>query len=129
MTVFIDTSALYALLDEEDERHQRTAAIFRELTDESLITHNYIVTESAALIERRLGRERARHLLTHLTSPIEIVWIDESIHNAAASAYLASHGPSLVDFTSFEVMRRHGITVAFALDRDFSDAGFEVIPG
>lgn len=60
----------------------------------------------STLVERRLGKERARHLITHLTSPIEI----------------------LVDFTSFEVMRIRDITTAFALDRHFADAGFELIP-
>lgn len=130
MTVFVDTSALYTALDEEDERHEQVAEAFRDLADEALLTHNYVVAESAALIERRLGKESARQLITHLTSPIEIVWIDESLHNTAASAYLAtgSRGPSLVDFTSFEVMRRRGITHAFALDRDFADAGFELLP-
>jgi predicted nucleic acid-binding protein len=61
---------------------------------------------------------------------VEIVWVAEPTHSAAVSAYLAagSSGPSLVDFTSFEVMRAHGIRVALAVDRDFAEAGFEVLP-
>jgi predicted nucleic acid-binding protein len=35
---------------------------------------------------------------------------------------------SLVDWTSFLVMRRRGISTAFALDSDFAAEGFEVIP-
>jgi predicted nucleic acid-binding protein len=35
---------------------------------------------------------------------------------------------SLVDCTSFEVMRRLGITSAFAIDRHFVEQGFEVLP-
>jgi predicted nucleic acid-binding protein len=35
---------------------------------------------------------------------------------------------SLVDWTSFLVMRRRGISTAFALDPDFAVEGFEVMP-
>jgi predicted nucleic acid-binding protein len=35
---------------------------------------------------------------------------------------------SLVDWVSFEVMRRRGIETAFAFDRDFATAGFAVVP-
>jgi uncharacterized protein len=61
---------------------------------------------------------------------VDVFWVDETTHGAAASAYLCSRasGPSLVDFTSFEVMRKLGIRTAFAVDRDFADAGFDVIP-
>jgi predicted nucleic acid-binding protein len=44
-------------------------------------------------------------------------------------AFLAagSEGPSLVDCTSFEVMRRRAIATAFAFDRHFEAAGFAVL--
>jgi predicted nucleic acid-binding protein len=35
---------------------------------------------------------------------------------------------SLVDWASFELMRRRGIERAFAFDRDFSTQGFEIVP-
>jgi predicted nucleic acid-binding protein len=131
VTVFVDTSALYIALDAEDEFHEEVAGAFRDLQGQGLVTNNYVVTESVALVERRLRRQCARHLLTHLLAPIEIVWVDESIHGHATSGYLAagSTGPSLVDFTSFEVMRRRGIRTALTVDRDFADAGFDVLPG
>lgn len=131
MTVFVDTSALYIALDADDEMHQQVVGTLRGLLEEPLVTHSYVVAESTALVERRLGRRHARRLLTHLLAPVEVVWIDERIHRAATSAYLATtrRGPSLVDCTSFEVMRTLGLGTAFAVDRDFADAGFDVIPG
>ena len=36
---------------------------------------------------------------------------------------------SLVDWTSFEVMRRLGIEQAFAFNDDFAAQGFGVLPG
>jgi predicted nucleic acid-binding protein len=35
---------------------------------------------------------------------------------------------SLVDWTSFELMRRQGIERAFALDADFDRQGFATVP-
>jgi predicted nucleic acid-binding protein len=36
---------------------------------------------------------------------------------------------SLVDFVSFELMRREGIRTAFTFDRHFAEQGFECVPG
>lgn len=131
MTVFVDTSALYALLDADDPRHVASREAFAQLRSTPLLSHSYAVVESVALVERRLGQRAARDLLAEIVAQLHVIYVDESIHGVAVGSYLASggRGPSLVDFTSFEVMRRHAITTAFALDRDFADAGFDVIPG
>ena len=59
------------------------------------------------------------------------VWVDESVHASAVASLLAAgrRGLSLVDCTSFELMRRNGLDEALALDRDFVDQGFGVSPG
>lgn len=114
-----------------DADHARVAAAVHGLARyEQLVTHNYVVAESAALVDRRLGRRYAARLLRDLLAPVQITWVDEAIHTLAAGSYLASgaRGPSLVDFASFEVMRLHGIRTSLAVDRDFVDAGFDVIP-
>ncbi len=131
MSVFIDTSALFALLDADDDHNARALATFPSLDGTELVTHSYVVVESTALVERRLGRDLARTFLQDVLGATRIVWIDEPLHRAAASAYLAARtmDVSLVDYASFEVMRRHEIARAFVFDRHFADAGFDVIPG
>ena len=54
------------------------------------------------------------------------VWVDQDLHERAVAAMLAPglRGVSLVDWTSFEVMRRRAIDVAFAFDDDFQTRGF-----
>lgn len=128
MTVFVDTSALYALLSVDDPMHDRAAETFRGLGAADLLTHNYVVVECSALVHRRLGPSAARDLLSDLLAPVELVWIDEPIHRVASATFLAGRagGPSLVDCASFEVMRLHTIQTAFAFDRHFADAGFDV---
>lgn len=55
MRVFVDTSALYALLDEDDANHARAAKAFAELQGSELTTHAYVLVETLALVSRRLG--------------------------------------------------------------------------
>lgn len=130
MTTLVDTSALYALADRADANHEEAAAAFRELGSEELVTHNYVVVESAALAQRRLGQRIATRLLLDLLAPVRVRWVDEALHRAAETAFLASGARtvSLVDQVSFELMRRERIERAFAFDADFRRQGLKTIP-
>jgi predicted nucleic acid-binding protein len=59
-----------------------------------------------------------------------MIWIDEVTHHLAVSALLGSglRDISLVDWTSFVVMREQRLDRAFAFDSGFARQGFEVIP-
>jgi predicted nucleic acid-binding protein len=130
VTVLVDMSALFAALDRDDHDHQRAADTFADLADRRLLTHNYVVLETDALVRRRLGLDASRALLEQLLPELETIWVDEALHQTAVALYLRGEraGPSLVDWTSFEVMRRHGIETAFAFDDDFRRQGFDVVP-
>jgi predicted nucleic acid-binding protein len=93
-----------------------------------LVTSNYVVVETTALVHRRLGHEAARELHTHLLRPIDIAWVDQETHELAVSAFLAAPQISLVDRVTFELMRRLRIGTAFAFDRDFAREGFDLVP-
>jgi predicted nucleic acid-binding protein len=89
-----------------------------------------VVVESASLVQRRLGIDAARDLLGRLLAAIEVLWVDPDLHEAGIAALLAARrrDVSLVDWVSFELMRRRGIETAFAFDRDFALQGFTTIP-
>jgi len=128
--VLVDTSAWYALLNRRDAFHEAAVRIFRALRDESarLLTHNYVIAETTALVHHRLGHKAARRWLVDLLPVAEVLWVDREIHNAAVASFLtAPAGLSLVDMVSFEIMRRNGIRRAFAFDEDFGRQGFEVL--
>lgn len=131
MTVFVDTSALYAQLDPTDANHERAVRAFAELVrNDQLLTHNYALVESCALIQARLGIDAVRALLRDVMPLIEVRWVERTVHEAAETALLAAgrRQLSLVDWTSFEVMRRSGIERALAFDSDFARQGFDVVP-
>lgn len=131
MSVFVDTSALYALLDRDDDAHGHAAAAFPELLEhEHLVTHNYVVVEMVALVQRRLELPAVRTLTQDLLPALETVWVTPEVHAAASGSLLAGlrRRPSLVDWVSFELMRRLDIETAFAFDADFAAQGFHTVP-
>lgn len=132
MRLLIDSSALYAALDGLDRNHKAANAAFVEAIrrGDDLRTHNYVVSESCALVQRRLGADATADLLRRLIPLTEIVWVDREIHDSAVAAFVAARSTSvsLVDRVSFEVMRREGLETAFAFDAGFVHAGFQTVP-
>lgn len=131
MAVFLDTSAIFAFLDSDDDRHAAAFETWSRLAlrSEQLVTQSYVIVESSALIQRRLGWEALRDFLETIVPLFAIVWIDESLQAAASAALLTSgkRGLSLVDCASFEVMRRTGVRTFFAYDAHFAEMGFEAV--
>jgi uncharacterized protein len=127
--VFVDTSALYALLDEDDANHDRAARTLATLEGSELTTHGYVLCETLALVSKRLGWEAVVRLLDGLLSVVEIVPVDASVQRDALTAYhdAGSGRVSFVDRTSFAFMRAGRIADAFAFDANFESAGFDLI--
>jgi len=130
--IFVDTAALYALADASDPNHTAARAALEQLraADSELVTHEYVLVETTALIQRRLGLAALRLFVDGLLPVVEVIWVDAHLHTEAREALLAAgrREVSLVDWTSFLLMRRLGITHAFTFDADFAVEGFEVIP-
>ncbi len=130
--ILVDTAAFYALVDDRDPNHVRATATISDLVaaDETLLTHEYVVVEATALIQRRLGLGALRRFVDDLLPLVEVAWVDAGLHGEAREALLAAgrRTVSLVDWTSFLVMRRHGVRRAFTFDPDFGAEGFEVVP-
>lgn len=132
MKVFVDTSALLAVLDANDRGHSAVARAWKDLLsgEHELLTTSYVLVETFALVQSRIGVEAARVLDQDLLPAVAVIWLDEEIHRAAVSALLTAgrRQLSLVDCASFETMRRHGVTTALTLDSHFAEQGFEVLP-
>jgi uncharacterized protein len=129
VTIFADTSALYALLDRDDRFHSTARTIFAGQKGEEIVTHSYVLVEMIALTQRRLGTEAVRRFSQDFVPALSTVWVDEATHASGLAALLAAlpTDVSLVDFVSFQVMRERGIARAFAFDDDFQAAGFATV--
>lgn len=128
MSIYVDTSALFAVLDRDDLCHPAAEAIWIRLVQEGagLVCTNYILVEASALIQRRLGAKALRVFQEDMVPVLRVHWVDEPVHAAAVQMLLdsKSRSLSLVDCVSFVVMRRLGLDTAFAFDRHFQSQGF-----
>jgi uncharacterized protein len=128
LTVFIDTSAFYAILDRDDENHPAAGRIWTELLLDgaTFLTTNYVLVETAALIQHRLGTAAYRGFAEDIQPLLQVEWVAEDLHHAATHAVLAAarRKLSLVDCVSFQTMRRHDIRTAFCFDAHFREQGF-----
>ncbi len=133
MSLFVDTSAVLAFLDADQPRHSEVVMAWDLAIAEErvMFTSNYVLVETFALVQRRLGLDALRGLANVLVPLMTPLWIDEELHSAAVAALFvaARRRLSFVDCTSFELMRRNGLREALALDEDFARQGFDLLPG
>jgi uncharacterized protein len=130
--IFVDTSALYAVLDRDDRNHPLARSTWGMLLqgDDALIVTNYVVVETTALVQHRLGMAAVRVLCADMLPALDVYWIGEDEHVQAQNALLAAdrRKVSLVDCSSFHVMRSRMVRAAFAFDPHFREQGFEILP-
>jgi len=131
MTVFVDTSAFYAILDAEDDHHSEAIRVLEGLRNQKarLVTSSYVIAECCALIQKRLGMKVVGAFRSHLLPIVTVSWIGEGVHEEGFNYFLicGRHGPSFVDSVSFALMRSLKTDKAFAFDNHFTKQGFECI--
>jgi uncharacterized protein len=121
LTLFADSSVLYALFDADDAQHARAVPILT--SGEPITTSDHVLVESWLLVHRRLGQRLADRLwrgireggvaIEPVIQPdLEVAWrIGEDFPD---------QGFSIVDRTSFAVMQRLGVYRAATFDDDFA---------
>ena len=132
MSVLVDTSAIYAVLDADDDQHSRAIAEWHRLLRGafSLVTTSYILVETTALIQHRLGVDAVRALDQDIRPVLRVEWVDEDLHSVGMASMLAAgrRRLSLVDCVSFAFMSRAGLREVFAFDEHFAERGFSCTP-
>ena len=131
--VFVDTTGFYAFLDRDDPYHPEARRLFLKSEREGwhLFTSSYVVHETWALIQARLGWEAVEDWLGALLSRCEVVWVDERLHatGAARARGARQRRLSLTDCVSFEAMLARGCREAIAADAHFEEMGLRAPVG
>jgi predicted nucleic acid-binding protein len=132
VNLFVDTSALFAIMDAGDGNHQAAFAEWQGLlaSRDALQTSNYVILETVALLQNRIGLEAVRLFTADVMPIITMSWVDEGIHRSAHHSLLVAgrRQVSLVDCVSFEMMRRLDLNQVFCFDPHFAEQGFAVVP-
>lgn len=127
-TVFIDTSALYALINRKDKDHEKIQKFLADYKGRLFFT-NYIFDEIITLVMGRLGHEMAVKIGNTLQVSPQIIkiWITPSDDKLAWELFVSRKDKSysFTDCTSFIVMKRLKITKCLTFDSHFNQEGFE----
>lgn len=121
MSLFVDTSIWYAAADSGDRSNARAKTILRG--GEALVTSDHVLVETWSLLHHKLGRNVAERFWDGLRSGVAVI---ETVGPADLEAAWEigiswrDQDFSIVDRTSFAVMRRLGIERVASLDEDFA---------
>lgn len=127
--VFVDTSAYYALVDQNDMKHGSAIATAHQLgqSGADVFTSNFVVAETHTLILNRLGRDSALVALARIyASATRIVRATEADERRGRDivAQQSDKDYSLVDTISFAIMERLHLRLAWTYDHHFHQFGF-----
>jgi len=132
LKLLADTSALLALLWNDDARHP-SAVDFRKRNPQArFVLTELILAELATRGRVKVGAKSAVDFTRDLlrSSRYDLILVDLELLEGAL-ARMERYGDkrvSLTDCASFELMERLGIDAAFTFDRDFRDCGFRMVP-
>lgn len=134
MRVLADTSALLALSRSQDQHHARAVTIATRHLDAGgrYLGTTLVLGELYSHLLYLRGPAGARAALMHLLDDPVHEWVDVTakLLREATTRWLlrfADQTFSLIDAVSFEIMRQEKLTHAFAFDRHFEVAGFELL--
>jgi len=130
--VYIDTSAFLAVLNQNDDYHPIARSAWSQLLDSDvrLVINSFVLIESCALIQKRLGIDALKAFMRHFQPVLFIDWIDEGSFHPSVYILLNQNERdlSLVDCSSFLTMTRLHISTVFTFNSHFARQGFEVFP-
>ncbi len=130
--VFVDTGAWIALALTRDPLHSRALPVWEELQRKGarLFTSIPVVMETFTFLDRNAAREAANAWRRGLGEVARFeVFECGGAELAQCWKWFDRHDlPKLsaVDATSFVLMKRHKVRVAFTFDRHFAAAGFRI---
>jgi predicted nucleic acid-binding protein len=136
LSVFVDSSAWFALVVARDRHNARAKSLLQKET--GLITSDHVVVETWLLLNARFHRHAAESFWEHIRrGPAQIEHVIATDLEAAwaIGEIFPDQNFSIVDRTSFAVMERLGLTRAASFDDDFAvyrygrgrDKAFEVL--
>ena len=130
--VWMDTWGWVALGDRGEKYHKDITVLYEQAITGQILTSDYILDETITLLFRRLPFDTARKFTWALLKAVQEGYVQ--LRQVTSSAFEAawdlrlrySDKPdvSFTDFTSFALMKEHGIRRVVTQDRHFEQIGF-----
>ena len=131
--VFVDTTALLAIVNRADYLHSAASKVHRQLsaTGTPLVTTEWVLAEFLGGASRPPLRANAANIVTALRSSSRMTVIEAThVDWQRAFAFFVQHADkawSFIDSSSMLVCRDRGIRQVFTYDHHFRQFGLEVL--
>jgi uncharacterized protein len=131
--IFIDSSFFKAILDPQDDFHDKAEIIWDLILKERkiCITSNFILDETITLLRSKCNKEIAFRLRDFIGEYPNLIKIKRVLAVDEGSAWEWFEKDwsklSFTDCVSFAQMKRLGITQVATFDDHFTKAGFKVV--
>ncbi|MFB6188653.1 MAG: type II toxin-antitoxin system VapC family toxin [Halapricum sp.] len=135
--LFVDTGALYARFDEDDQHHQDAMAVFRgiatgDLVYRPLYVGRHVLAELATLVLQNSGPSDAAKAVDRIRES-ELFTIVSPSEDGFDVACQAMHqyddqAITLTDHLTSVLADGRSVEYIFAFDSDFQTLGFELVP-
>ncbi|MBN1167771.1 MAG: type II toxin-antitoxin system VapC family toxin [Methanospirillaceae archaeon] len=130
--VFVDTSALYALFNENDTDHQSAVTCMHDLVNDqfTFLISNFIIDEIYTLLLTKANLSTALFVVEYLIKEWIIKHVETEDEDKALNILRSSIDKtySYTDATTFALMERLKIGSAFSFDNHFFQYGLIVYP-
>ncbi|MEM7773488.1 MAG: PIN domain-containing protein [Cyanobacteria bacterium P01_A01_bin.37] len=134
--LFVDTSALVALADKDDDNHVNAVSFNQKINGQILISTNYVLDELYTLLLLHAGyantvRFKAKLDFIADKRLLRIIWVSEAIAQQSWGVFEKFNTDkqwSFTDCTSYAVMQQEGVSDVFTFDHHFSQMGFTRLP-
>lgn len=132
--VYLDTSALIALVDKNDKNHKIAVTFTKNFlsSGNNFILGKHVLIEFIDGLTKRIGKKEGLIALDDIMKSafVHIVW-ENKIDWDKAIEYFKKYNDKKIDLTdclSFAIMERLNIIKVFTFDSDFKTHGFTLLP-
>lgn len=130
-SVFVDTSAFYALFNRADVHHLEASLFYQQ--SHLLVTSHLVLIELMSLLTKRQSKKYALEVAKVLLKKpqrIQVISLAQAQIDQAWNLFLKYKDKDydMLDCTSFICMKENKITEAFSFDKHFKQFGFKKVP-
>ncbi|HEV2139037.1 MAG TPA: type II toxin-antitoxin system VapC family toxin [Nitrososphaerales archaeon] len=119
--IFIDSSLIIALADEDDQFHDKAVEILLKLEKDQIIS-DLVLSESVTGVGSRLGYKGGREVFDNLfhNPSIKVVFLNKRLAQRSVATYARYGGRlSFADAVSVRIMQDNKVRTIVSFDSDF----------
>jgi len=129
---FVDTSFVIALINKSDQYHNQALQLAARFDKRPVVTTDAVLLEIGNALARNFKAQSVQ-IIEHFvhSDEVHVISLNSELFRRAFELYRTHDDKAwgLVDCISFTVMKDLKLTQSLTADKDFEQAGFEILMG